>query len=347
MKTSCASIRAKGVPGERCMNLPLPGMDWCGKHKTTQVRFALASGSGGGGGGGSDAIQHVVAPIKTKREPSKMAPDVAVAILHRAWPRWIARRAGPLLHFREESNNPFDFFTGDLITDITIGNFVSFVDAGKGYVMGIKSALKLLEHATKTGETPTNPFTRAPLSNTFLRRIQRHTPMKSKKKAKAKPVCEVALPLSIAVTDMFRVIEDLGYYTDPSWFMDLTRVDLMRFYIELADIWLHRATLTPQDRMRIAPPAGRVLPVPVSTAIIMQQKALRPLLMKICTSLISTAVNRADRQLGVMYVLGALSLVSSRASTAYPWLTDMFSPGVTRVSNDELQVLHPSVLAYY
>ena len=142
-------------------------MDWCGKHKTTQVRFGLASDLASDlasakakakGGAGSDAIQHIVTPIKTKREPSKMAPDVAIAVLHRTWSRWIARRAGPLLHFREESNNPFDFFTGDPITDITIGHFVSFVDTGKGYVMDITSAVKLIEHEQKRQRHPPIPL---------------------------------------------------------------------------------------------------------------------------------------------------------------------------------------------
>jgi len=275
-----------------------------------------------------------------------MTVETATKIIHRSWSRWISRRAGPLLRFRAESNNPYDFFSGDPIEEIKIGDFVSFVDAGKGYVMDIKSATSLLEHAEKSGEVAANPFNRAALPPLFSRRVNRH---KTKKPAASwellVPTSE-AQTVSLATTDLFRLIEDLGYYTDPEWFMELSRQNLQRFYIELADIWNHRATLTLQDRIRIIPPTGRVLAVPVSTAIIMQQKALRPMILKTCTKMVSAAVARSDKQLGVMYVLGALSLISEGAGTAYPWLTDMFSPGVTRLHGSTVQVLHASVMSY-
>jgi len=350
MNTKCASIRSKNVPGERCTSRTLAGGEWCGKHKTSQIRFVVPLPPSIGGAA-VDMIQHTsgpATPVNLLRSPhrSDMTKEVAVSKIRRAWARWIARRAGPLLRFRTESNNPFDFFSGDPIGEISIGDFVSYVDAGKGYVMDIKSATSLLDHATKSGETATNPFNRAVIPALFIRRVDRH---RNKKPAATwaplVPIGE-AQTISLAVTDVFRLIEDLGYYTDPGWFMDLSRIDLQRFYIELADIWNHRATLTLQDRLRIVPPTGRALTVPVSTAAIMQQKALRPLILKTCKTLVSTAAARSDKQLGVMYVLGAMSLVSPGAGTAYPWLTDMFSPGVTRIHNGNLLVLHPSVMSY-
>ena len=341
--TTCANIRAKGFPGERCSSRAQPGTEWCGKHKTTQIRFVILNPFV------PDTIQHAPKSPKSPKSPSPrsdMTAEVAAKIIHRSWSRWISRRAGPLLRFRAESNNPYDFFSGDPIEEIKIGDFVSFVDAGKGYVMDIKSATSLLEHAEKSGEVAANPFNRAVLPPLFARRVNRH---KTKKPAASwellGPTSE-AQTVSLATTDLFRLIEDLGYYTDPEWFMELSRQNLQRFYIELADIWNHRATLTLQDRIRIIPPTGRVLAVPVSTAIIMQQKALRPMILKTCTKMVSAAVARSDKQLGVMYVLGALSLISEGAGTAYPWLTDMFSPGVTRLHGGVVQVLHASVMSY-
>ena len=351
--TTCANIRSKEKPGERCSAKAQAGTEWCGRHKTTQLRFVASAIVAPVAA--ADIIQHAPSPkgkAKGKesgpRSPprSDMTAEKGRAIIHRAWTRWIARRAGPLLRFREESNNPFDFFSGDPIAEIKIGDFVSFVEGGKGYVMDIKSATSLIDHAAKSGETATNPFNRTALPPLFLNRVNRH---KTKKQAAAWTglvATTETQTISLAVTDMFRQIEDLGYYTDPEWFMSLGRMELQRFYIELADIWMHRATLTPQDRARIVPPAGRALSIPVRTAVIMQQKALRPVLLKTCNTLVSAAPARADKQLGVMYVLGALSIVSEGAGTAYPWLTDMFSPGVSRIINGHLQVLHPSVLAY-
>jgi len=281
-----------------------------------------------------------------------MDPAVAAVKIRRAWSHWLARRAGPLLWFREESNNPYDFYSSDPVAEIPMRDFVSFVDGGKGYVMDIKSAASLVDHAKTNGEAPLNPFNRAALTPCFLLRLNRHVV-----KGKAATLWtgltatgEVQIA-GLAATDVFRVIEDLGYYTDPSWFMDLTRLQLQRLYIELADIWYHRATLSAADRSRIVPVTGqqqqrRAFPLPVSTVLVMQQRALRPLLLETCKLLVSAAVARSDRQLGVMYVLGAMAMVSPGAAVAYPWLVDMFAPGATRIVGSQIVALHPSVLAY-
>ena len=326
--TTCASIRSNASPGERCQNKPTIGSEWCGKHKNTQIRFA------------SENVEHVAPPSPPRRSDTTVF--AAYIVILRSWRRWLARRSGPLLHFREESNNPFDFFSSDPVADIPTADFVSFVEEGKGYIMDIKSALSLIEHASKTGETPTNPFNRNPLSALFLLRVSRHSNRKSW--TVLQPMSETQR-LALATTDMFRLVEDLGYYTDPSWLLNLTRRQLQQVYIELADIWFHRATLSATDRKRIVPNISPFT-VPVTTALIMQQKALRPLILATCNLLVSAAPARADRQLGVMYVLGAFSIISAGAGTAYPWLAEMFSPGVTRIVDSELVVLHPSVLSY-
>jgi len=313
------------MPGERCPSKPLAGGEWCGKHKGTQIRFAAPPAA---------AVAAAAAASPTDKR------GAAIKIFQ-TWRRWLAHRAGPVLWFREESNNHADFFSGDLVTEIPLKEIVSFVEAGKGYIMDIKSAVALLEHSAEAKEPALNPFNRAPLSALFLRRVALH---KSKAWAPLKAMTESQI-FTMGVTDVFRDIEDLGYYTDPSWFIDLGRVGLQRLYIELADIWYHRASLTAADRHRIVP-TGKPIAIPVSTALVMNLKALRHNVLLTCKMLTSAAPARSDRQLGIMYVLGALSLVSAGASTAYPWLVEMFSPGITRIIGAELAVLHPSVLAY-
>jgi hypothetical protein len=223
-------------------------------------------------------------------------------------------------------------------------DFISFVDTGKGYIMDIKSATSLVEHATNAGEAPLNPFNRAPLPDLFLHRITRHRDAK---------MWTAPTPISpeqahqLAVTDTFRAMEDLGYYTDPSWYNALTRVQLQQLYIELADIWMHRANLGADDRKRIVPStAGRPFSFPVPTVLVMAQKALQPAVLNTCRLLVSSAAARSDRQLGVMYVLGALSIISPSAGAAFPWLVDMFTPGATRIVHGALTIVHPSVYAY-
>jgi hypothetical protein len=256
-----------------------------------------------------------------------------------------------LLYYREESNNPSDFFSGDTVEEIPLCDIVSFVSAGKGYIMDIKSAISLLEHATASKEKPLNPFNRTLLPDLFLKRVGLRSKTSKSKTAKKEAAWAPMEAMSetqktaLAATDVFSGIESLGYYTDPSWFIDLSRHELQRLYIEIADIWCHRAALSPQDKKRICP-TGSPLGMPVSTALIMNQKALRHHVLNTCRVLTAAAPAHSDKQLGVMYVLGALSIVSPGAAVAYPWLVEMFSPGVTRIVGSELIILHPSVMGY-
>jgi len=272
----------------------------------------------------------------------------AAKIIYRSWRRWLARRAGPLLWFRDESNNPSDFYSCEPVKTIPIRDVISFVAGDKGYIMDIKSATSLIDHAKTSGEgeVPLNPFNRSPLPAIFLKRVQLHkrSALRPSIPAPTEGMSDLQ-KLALAVTDVFRGLEDLGYYTDPSWFLDLNRMELQRLYIEIADIWKHRASLTSQDRARIVPQANP-LPFAVTSVLVMNQKALRHNVLNTCKLLTSAAVARSDRQLGIMYMLGALSIISPGAAVAYPWLVEMFSPGVTRIVGSELIILHTSVLAY-
>lgn len=334
---TCMSVRSKKTPGERCTNKAIGGSDWCGKHRDTRIAFA------------AETIEVCVDDVRTDvLGPGQDEAKKAVTTIRNAWLYWIAKRAGPLLYNKSESNNPYDFFSSDPIEEIPYRDFVSFVDAGKGYCMDIKSATSLLQHAVTNKEPALNPFNRAPLPPVFLRRIRRHVGVKAW--ASLEGTTEIQKQ-TLATTDIFRKLEDLGNYTNPDWFIGLSHLQLQQLYLELADIWFHRATLSPEDRCRIVPAPHSAFTVPVRTALIMRPRALRPLLIKTCDTLVSAAESRGDRQLGGMYILGALAMISAECAGAFPWLTDMFSPGVTRATVDQmgraqLLVLHASVLAY-
>ena len=308
----------------------MTGSEWCGRHQTVQLRFIKEV----------DVIEMIEERIPTP-PASKERDGIAAARIYRAWSRWLSKRAGPLLTAKAESNNPFDFFSSDPIEEIPLRYFISFVDAGKGYCMDTRSVTALLQHAVANKEAPLNPFNRATLPSLFTTRLKRHklvdvwAPLQALSETQA---------MSMATNDVFRIIEDLGYYTNPTWFLDLSRQGLQRLYIELADIWYHRAALSSADRMRICP--TRPFPVPVTTVLIMHIRALRPLLLDTCRLLVTSAPAKSDRQLGVMYLMGALSIVSSGAALANAWIHEMFSPGVSMMNGAQIMIAHPSVLTY-
>ena len=297
----------------------MAGSEWCGKHKTTQHRFVMP------------ILRSAIDELRAAR------------IIRQTWLSWIARRSGPLLYAKGLSNNPFDFFSSDPIDEIPLKNFISFVDGGKGYCMDIKSASSLIIHATTNKETPLNPFNRAPLPMLFLRRIIRHRGKETWPGLEAETETQRH---ALATTDIFNHLNDLGNYTNPQWLIDLSTIQMQQFYIELADIWFHRATLSLEDRTRIVPSPAKVFVYPVTTVLIMKNRALRPLIIETCKNMVTAALSKSDRQLGGMYILGSLALVSPDAAAAFPWLLEMFSPGVTRIMHGQLTVAHPSVLAY-
>jgi hypothetical protein len=142
-------------------------------------------------------------------------------------------------------------------------------------------------------------------------------------------------------------MEDLGYYTDPVWFNDLRYVDLVRFYIELAHIWYTSAGLTDADRTRIIPTRTRLFTVSVRAIGNLGPSAIKQTVLDNCTLFVSAAMARSDRQLGVMYVIGALSLLHRGARQTYPWMYESVAPGVTRDGGEgQIVLLHPAALHY-
>ena len=364
MNQQCISIRAKDNPGERCPCKALTGTIWCGRHdkQKKQVRFEPEAET--------EVPTLVPLPLSLLRETADATATVtavadattfvdatAVAVattfvvaakrIQQCWRQWLARRCGPLLWFRHESNNPYDFFSTEPVADIPIADFVSFVEEkdGKGYAMDVKSLNTLLDHAKTNGEIPKNPYNRAPLPAHLMRRLLHHS-------IQSWDCLEGVTPeqtLTLAVTDTYRAIEDLGYYTDPTWYLELNQVALQRYYVELADIWFHRANLNAADRRRIIPTATPRIPfrVPIVGICDVPYDDLREQVLDTCKTLVTAAAARADRQLGAMYVLGALTLVSRSARTAFPWLHEMFAPGVTAfVSPNTIRVSHNAVLSY-
>lgn len=341
MSQQCISIRAKDNPGERCPCKALAGSTWCGRHnkQKKQVRFESEA----------DIPTLVPLPLSLLRETAADATATEVADatkrILQCWHQWLARRCGPLLWFRHESNNPYDFFSTDPVDKIPIVDFVSFVEDGKGYVMDVKSLNTLLDHAKANGEVPKNPYNRAPLPAQLLRRLRHH----SIQSWNCLEGVTQEQTLTLAVTDTFRAIEDLGYYTDPTWYIELNQIALQRYYVELADIWFHRAALSAADRRRIIPAAAPRIPfrIPIAGICDLPYDDLRGQVLDTCKTLVTVAANRSDKQLGAMYVLGALTLVSRSARTAFPWLYEMFAPGVTAfVAPNTIRISHNAVLSY-
>jgi hypothetical protein len=123
------------------------------------------------------------------------------------------------------------------------------------------------------------------------------------------------------VVEIFVQMEELQYGADPEWFIALSLSDQKRFYLNLLDIWHHRAGLTQTDRERIVPSPQQLFHWGISRITAIQQlSTIRTTNSYIMKKLVSSAADRNDRVLGAMYILTALTQVCPQAAEAFPWL---------------------------
>jgi hypothetical protein len=128
------------------------------------------------------------------------------------------------------------------------------------------------------------------------------------------------------VLRLFQMINALGHYSDPDWFIALTYEQHITFLRELIDIWNYRAELSPQARRTIYPPYGDPFPqyvlgwVTHQFYIYLSPENIININLTVIERFIASAVSEADRCLGSNFILCALTLVSIPAREALPWL---------------------------
>jgi hypothetical protein len=132
--------------------------------------------------------------------------------------------------------------------------------------------------------------------------------------------------VELRAVDVFQHINSLGNYSDVSWFMLLSRRRLLLLIQELYDIWNYRLNINAETKMAICPPYG----MPFDGAVVIDvsnatHNGLRNYILNIFENFVTKGVTRDSQCLGSFYVLGALTLVSSNAANASPWLYQSFA----------------------
>ena len=117
----------------------------------------------------------------------------------------------------------------------------------------------------------------------------------------------------------------MGNYSNPSWFMDLNLIQTKRFLYELFEIWTFRAQLTQQRKAEICPPNGNPFyNIPTTAYMTTNQfhslESLRTMSLTIMEKLVYRAHNDSDKNIGALYILSSLTLVSLNARNSLPWL---------------------------
>lgn len=262
--------------------------------------------------------------------------DNAVTI-QQAWRRYLFRQysklRGPARFNRSVCVNDTDFFTMDEIKEVPYLQFFSFKDTDNTiYGFDIMSIYNLFDK----GDKVTNPYNRNPfprlvkknmlkiiwLSKLFKDEIHLNmTDTNENENDNGVIMLPPILTVETRVINLFHDIDLLGNYTDAAWFLELNQLQLVRFILELNDIWSYRAGLTEELKRSICPNHRDlfrmlyVIDIRVASVII-----LREICLNSADRLVHDGVNREYRCLGTNYVLCALTMVSHAAAEALPWL---------------------------
>ena len=234
---------------------------------------------------------------------------------------------GPAYANRQLCVNQTDFLTMEEMASIPARQFFSYKDVD-GFIYGF-DIISLYNLLLVTGSKKQNPYNR----NTFpeevtknlgrLIQLGRILNSEIETEIKDEPL-EITSEknLELRVLGVFQNMNILGNYSEPTWFMDLDRVKLMKFVREMFDIWNYRLQITPQMKCTICPPHGN----PFRNVHLQDLRelsnidAVREKVIEVVECLVNTGIDHDSKCLGAYYVLGALTLVNLNAAISLPWL---------------------------
>ena len=124
------------------------------------------------------------------------------------------------------------------------------------------------------------------------------------------------------IQNLFMEIDQLGNYTQSSWFSNLDRVGYLRFYRYLLDIWNFRAQLSHEMKKKICP-----FLEPFANIFIRNIhhndsniEDFQILCLTAMENLIYSGFDEDCRKISAFHLLSALTMVSYPARNAMPWL---------------------------
>jgi hypothetical protein len=237
------------------------------------------------------------------------------------------RSGGEAIIRREKCVNESDFFSLEPIKDIEQEQFISYSgDDNIVYGFNIASIFHLL---IKNYPTIQNPYTRSDIPNDLFAQL--------KERIRLSNIVGRVIELGISnddinelseekreelyVLDLFQHINSLGNYADPAWFNSMGRIEHLRFFREVMDIWNYRAELSNDMKCKICPPNGNIsYGIHTHLMNLYSLHELRKCNISVIQNLIKNGVDNDSKCLGAYYVLASLTVVSHPARAALPWL---------------------------
>uniref|UniRef100_A0A6C0B7J7 SAP domain-containing protein n=1 Tax=viral metagenome TaxID=1070528 RepID=A0A6C0B7J7_9ZZZZ len=128
--------------------------------------------------------------------------------------------------------------------------------------------------------------------------------------------------IQVRIQSLFMEIDQLGNYSQSSWFSNLDRIGCLRFYRCLCDLWNYRAQLSYEMKKKICPflePFANIF----SRSVLYNDAPLEDfqiLCVTVMENLIYAGLDDEYRKIAAFHLLSALTIVSAPARSSLPWL---------------------------
>ena len=269
----------------------------------------------------------------TSRLFAYLKESAKALLIQKIWRGYVARSfiACKGLHKSKIKNctNDSDFMSLEDIVSISIEQIFVFTD-NDGFTYGFDT-LSLYNLLLKEGNQCQNPYNRKPLPKSVAKNLIssiRYGKLAGfqidVKLEDNEEILESMSPqrrLEMRTIDLCQRIDELGNHTDVNWLLDMNSAGYRRLLRELWDIWHYRANIPIQEKRRIVPPRGD----PFFTTEIGLLNSMSPhgqwrVTLSILERFVNSGVDEESKKLGAMYVLTAITLVSTEAAIVLPWL---------------------------
>jgi hypothetical protein len=127
--------------------------------------------------------------------------------------------------------------------------------------------------------------------------------------------------LEVRIQELFMEIDLLGNYTQGSWFSNLEKRDLMRYYRYLYDIWNYRGSLSHETKRRICSLYDPFLNNNINSLNISSPTDdYKRICLNVIEIMVYTGIDIEYQKIGTLHVLSALTIVSQPARQNMIWL---------------------------
>ena len=232
---------------------------------------------------------------------------------------------GPALMKRFKCTNDTDFYSLEKLEDVERNQFFSYSDSD-GFVYGF-DVLSIFQLFTENKMTALNPYNRERIPQKVYENIKRLNRISKVVGMPLRLTCENEKKVSkekqmqLRILSLFQYIDESGHcISNPDWFESLTREGMVKFFHELYDIWNYRAELSEETKRLIYPPGRLYRNINMNSLNNLAYDHVKKINLGVMESLVKSGLDENSRNLGCLYVLTALTLVSREAAETMPWL---------------------------